>query len=360
MSDRPDDSQKTEEPTSKRLEDARKKGDAAKSTEVSNWFMLVAGTLVIAFMAVPLSSSLSTTISVFLFQAHDFTVESGNILVVIQRLILDVVLILALPMGAFILAALAGNLVQNPPVFTTEKISPKLEKISPQNGIKRVFGAQALSNFLKGVAKLSIVGGIAAAITWAHRDLLNTVITLDLAVTILLVQDLAVKILIGSLAILSVVAGIDYLYQRYDFTKRQRMTKQEVKDEHRQMEGDPVVKAKLRQIRMERARQRMIAEVPTASVVITNPTHYAVALRYESGKMAAPVCVAKGADQIALRIREVASENDVPIVENPPLARALFGTVELEEEIPQEHYKAVAGVIGYVMRQRGKYRATAG
>jgi flagellar biosynthetic protein FlhB len=134
------------------------------------------------------------------------------------------------------------------------------------------------------------------------------------------------------------------------------MSKQEIKDEFRQSEGDPIIKAKVKQIRAERARKRMMAEVPKATVVIMNPTHYAVALKYESGKMAAPICVAKGVDSLALKIREVAEENDVPVVENAPLARALYATVELDEPVPAEHYKAVAHVIGYVMRLTGQIR----
>jgi flagellar biosynthetic protein FlhB len=155
------------------------------------------------------------------------------------------------------------------------------------------------------------------------------------------------------LVALLVVAAGDYGYQRWSFMKKMRMTKQEVRDEHKQMEGDPMIKARMRSMRRERARQRMMAAVPKSTVVVTNPTHYAVALKYEMDTMDAPILVAKGVELVALRIREIAQENDVPIVENPPLARALYATVELEQEVPQEHYKAVAEVIGYVMRLKG-------
>ncbi|MHA1114018.1 MAG: EscU/YscU/HrcU family type III secretion system export apparatus switch protein, partial [Alphaproteobacteria bacterium] len=156
------------------------------------------------------------------------------------------------------------------------------------------------------------------------------------------------------LAVVSVIAALDYLYQRYEFTKSMRMSRQDLKDELKQTEGDPHVKARLRQIRMERARRRMMAAVPDADVVITNPTHFAVALVYDTETMAAPRLTAKGADRIALRIREVAEDNEVPIVENPPLARALYAGVDLDAEVPPEHYKAVAEVIGYIMRLRGE------
>jgi flagellar biosynthesis protein FlhB len=153
-----------------------------------------------------------------------------------------------------------------------------------------------------------------------------------------------------ALVVIAVIAAADFVYQRQRFLSRHRMSRQELKDELKQSEGDPQIKGRIRQLRQERSRKRMMAAVPEATVVIMNPTHYAVALKYESGKMGAPVCVAKGVDRIALRIREIAEEHDVPVVENPPLARALYASVELEAEVPPEHYKAVAGVIGYVMR----------
>jgi flagellar biosynthesis protein FlhB len=167
------------------------------------------------------------------------------------------------------------------------------------------------------------------------------------------VQAMALKMFAGVIAVMTVVAALDYLFERMQWMKKQRMSVQEVKDEYKQMEGDPTVKAKLRQIRVERGRKRMMAAVPTATVIITNPTHYAVALKYEQG-MGAPVVVAKGVDSVAFRIREIGEENNVPIVENPPLARALHATVEIEQEVKPEHYKAVAEVIGYVMRLKAK------
>jgi flagellar biosynthesis protein FlhB len=150
-----------------------------------------------------------------------------------------------------------------------------------------------------------------------------------------------------------VIAGLDYVVQYRRFMQRNRMSRQEIKEEFRQNEGDPAIKARVRQIRQERSRKRMMAAVPEATVVITNPTHYAIALKYESGKTAAPVCVAKGVDQLALRIRAVAEEHAIPVIENPPLARALHASVEVDDAIPPEHYKAVAQVIGYVMRLNG-------
>ena len=167
------------------------------------------------------------------------------------------------------------------------------------------------------------------------------------------IKYLLFKVMVGVLAVLLVIAIIDVVFQRMQHMKQIRMTREEVKEEHRQTEGDPMVKARLRQLRQQRARQRMMQSVPEADVVITNPTHYAIALKYEEGSLGAPVCVAKGVDQVALRIREIANENKVTIVENKPLARALFDVVEIDEEIPVEHYQAVAEVISYVFKLRG-------
>jgi len=194
---------------------------------------------------------------------------------------------------------------------------------------------------------------------WPERDRLDTIITADPSMIMPVFQEMGIKIIIGTLAVITVVAGLDFMYQRNKWWEKQKMTIKEVRDEYKQMEGDPKVKAKIRQLRAERGRKRMMAAVPDASVIITNPTHYAVALKYEQG-MGAPVCLAKGIDAVALKIREIAGENEIPIVENPPLARALHATVEIEEEIPAEHFKAVAQVIGYVMQLRKSRSWSAG
>jgi flagellar biosynthetic protein FlhB len=217
-------------------------------------------------------------------------------------------------------------------------------------GFKRLFGLDGIVNLVKGIFKVSAVGGACFLVLWPERAHLATALSMDPADLTGLMLALLVKLMIAALVVIAAIAAADYLYQRQRFMSRQRMSRQELTDEIKQSEGDPVVKARIRALRQERARRRMMAAIPEATVVITNPTHYAVALKYESGKMGAPVCVAKGVDAVALRIREVAEEHDVPIVENPPLARALYASVELDDEIPAEHYKAVAGVIGYVMR----------
>jgi flagellar biosynthesis protein FlhB len=253
-----------------------------------------------------------------------------------------------------IVAALAGHVLQARPTLTAEKLKPDFSKLSIPAGLSRMFGMEGWANLLKGLVKLVIVGLAIWTQLWPERGLLDEILTQSPAGVMADMNHLLFKILIAALSALLVIAGLDYAFQYMRFMRRNRMSKQEVKEEFRQNEGDPAIKAKVRQIRQERARKRMMTKVPEATVVITNPTHYAIALKYESGKTAAPICVAKGVDQLALRIRAMAEEHGVPVIENPPLARALHASVEVDEAIPAEHYKAVAQVIGFVLKLNGK------
>lgn len=254
--------------------------------------------------------------------------------------------------------AVAGNVVQNQPVLTAEPIKPKFSKISPLSGFKRLFSGESLVNFAKGLFKIGVVGALMVAVLWPHRDEADTMIFADVAILLVESRDLVLQLIIAILAVMTIVAAADLLYQRHKWWEKQKMSLQEVKEEYKQTEGDPHIKGKIRQLRMERSRKRMMAAVPEATVVVTNPTHYAVALKYEDG-MPAPTCVAKGVDALALKIREIAKGNDVPVIENPPLARALYASIEIDQEVPEDHYKAVAEVIGFVfkMRRRAKWRS---
>lgn len=350
MAETPDESQKTEEPTEKKLRDAIEKGDVAKSTEISNWFILVGGALIIVFYAGPMAQVLVEALSQFLARPHELIERLETPPALARDIVLLFVRVIWLPMGILLIAAVLGNVLQHAPVLSTEKMKPKLDKISPIKGLKRLFGMSSLVNFSKSLAKLTIVGFICFVVIWPERDVLPSLIARDVASYLPLLRALTIKLLAGVIAVLTVLALLDFIYQKFEHRKKLRMTKQEVKDEHKQMEGDPTVKAKLRQLRMERGRKRMMQAVPSATVVVTNPTHYAVALKYEHGQTQAPVVVAKGVDQIALRIRQLANDNDVPIIENPPLARLLYAQVELDQEIAADHYQAVAEVISFVMK----------
>jgi flagellar biosynthetic protein FlhB len=221
-------------------------------------------------------------------------------------------------------------------------------------GAKRLFSSRSLVEFAKGLLKLGIVGGVSWYLMRPEFDRLERFTGFDVMQMLAVLNDLSLRLMGAVLAVMTAIAGLDFFYQKFQLMKSLRMSREDMREEYKQQEGDPMIKGRLKQLRLERARRRMMAEVPKADVVITNPTHFAVALRYDQTAMAAPRVVAKGADLVAKRIRELAEEAKVPIVENPPLARALFATVELDQEVPPEHYKAVAKVISYVMALRGR------
>lgn len=353
MAETPEEHEKTEDPTQKKLDESKRKGDVAKSQEVNSWFIMVAATLIITLLAGDLASTLSRDLGTFLGQAHALPAGGAELHALMRMLVFAVLGAVALPFLLMMAAGICGNLVQHPPLLSPEPLKPKFSKVSPLSGFKRLFSATSLVNFAKGVAKLVIVGAVITAIIWPERDRLDALVFMEPVSALGALHSMAGKVLMGVVAILAVMAALDYAWQQHTWWEKQKMTIKEVRDEHKQMEGDPQVRAKLRQVRIERGKKRMMADVPRASVVVTNPTHFAVALEYEPG-MNAPVCVAKGADEVARKIREVAEAHDIPLVRNPPLARALHDSVELDEEIPPEHYKAVAEVIGYVMRLRDR------
>jgi flagellar biosynthesis protein FlhB len=354
MAEEGDSSDKTEDPTLKRLDDAIERGDVAKSQEVNTWFIMAAATLVVVAFSGSLSDGLTGMLRGVLANAHRVSFERGGLMHLTEKLSLEVLAIMALPLLLLALAAIGGNIIQHPLVWSTEQLIPKPSKVSPMSGAKRLFSKQALANFVKGLAKLGLIGALMVWVLWPERHRLDALVMTDVAALTALTRTLSIKLLGAVVGALAIVAALDYLFQYRTWFQRQKMSLREMKEEFKHSEGDPTIKARIRQIRQERSRRRMMAAVPKASVVITNPTHYAVALQYDRG-MNAPVCVAKGIDGIALKIREVAKEHGVPVVENPPLARALHATVQIDREIPAEHYKAVAEVIGYVMRLRRSF-----
>ena len=352
-----DDAQKTEEPSPKKLQKARDKGNVATSQEIKSWGMLLAASMGLAILAPGIMSGVKQTGMIFLESPHAIEVNTEQLRLVFVRVILDLAVILGPFAGVLVVAALASNIVQTGLLFAPSKIKPEINKISLLKGIKNKFSMRQLVEFLKGLIKLVLVATVALWMVLPLFDELRLLPTTDLFFTLQRLHLIVLWLFGGTVAVMTAIAGLDFMYQKYNHMKQLRMSKQEVKDEMKQSEGDPHIKALIRRIRTQRARARMMAAVPEADVVITNPTHYSVALKYDMEEMTAPVLVAKGMDSLAFRIREVATENDIPIVENPPLARALYAAVELDEEIPPEHFKAVAEVIGYVMRLRGKMPA---
>jgi len=350
MADEDDASERSEDPTQKRLDDAHDRGDVAKSQEVNTWFMIAGGTLVfstfsgsIGGIQMPLRNLIANS-----WMIH---VDGPGLLALARSLEYVLIAALGVPLLMLALSAIAGNMLQHRLVWSGESLKPKFSKISPAAGAKRIFGKQAAANFGKGLFKLAALGAVMMAILWPERHRLEAMVRFDPAAIFGVVTSLTLHLMGAVVAMLAVVAIADYFFQYRQWYERQKMSLKEMKEEFKQSEGDPHIKGRLRQLRHARMKKRMMTAVPKASVIITNPTHYSVALSYERG-MSAPVCVAKGADNIALKIREIARKHDIPIVENVPLARALYATVEIDDEIPVEHYHAVAEIIGYVMGLR--------
>src|ERR1700749_60311 len=348
MADDSDDSDKTQDPTQKRLDEAHDRGDVAKSQEVNTWFMIAGATLVLSSFSGSISDGLKMPLRNLLANSWMFRVDGPALLELAQRLEYMMFAALGVPLMLLAISAIAGNMLQHRLVWSGESLKPSFSKISPASGFKRVFGKQAAANFGKGLFKLIALGAVMTAILWPERQRLESMLRFDPGTLLGTVTGLSLHLMGAVVAMLAVVAIADYFFQSRQWYDRQKMSLREMKEEFKQSEGDPHIKGRIRQLRHARMKKRMMAAVPKASVIITNPTHYAVALSYDRS-MSGPVCVAKGVDTIALKIREVAKAHDIPIVENVALARALHATVEIDDEIPVEHYHAVAEIIGYVM-----------
>jgi flagellar biosynthetic protein FlhB len=350
-----EDDGKSEQPTGRKLSQARDEGNFAQSQEVKTAAMILAITVVVWLMAPFFMGKFERIFLPFLERPHSIRVGTlAELSTLFGNLVSDLAVVMAVPLIFLALVGFAAAAVQTGWIVSTNKLVPDLTKLNPVAGLGRMFSLQAVVELAKSILKLCVVGLICYAILVPKLKVLESLPTIALGAVLSYVHHVLIQLLFGIVLAMVVIALLDWFYQRYAFTQRMRMTRQEVKDEQKQTEGDPMVKARLRSLRLTRARQRMMAAVPKADVVVTNPTHYACALAYKAETMNAPVLVAKGQNLVAVRIRQIAEENDVPIVENPPLARALFATVELDNEIPPEHYKAVAEVISYVMRLKGK------
>lgn len=352
-----DESQKTFDPTQQKLDEARKKGDVPKSADAASVLILAAATIVFLGFGGKMAASLVAYCRIFLERPHEIAMDGGAL----QRLAFDICLNMGLSLGALFgamsFAAIAGHTGQTGLLFTTEKLMPKMEKIDPMKGFKRIFGKDALVQFLKTLFKLTVLCIVTYYVLLPSAQKAEIMTGVDTSAIGALLAQITKELLIKLLIVLAVFAVADYFIQRMQHFNRNKMSKQEMKDEHRQSQGDPMVAAKLRQIRQQRGRQRMMQKVPNATVVITNPTHFAVALQYIPGEMMAPVCLAKGVDAVAFKIREIATENKVPIIEDPPLARALWRTVEIDDPIPTEHYQAVAKIIGAILSVAAKRKS---
>jgi flagellar biosynthetic protein FlhB len=355
VSEDADESSKTEDASSKKLEEAHSQGRFPLSREVNNWIALACMLLILAQILPRTLHDMTLHLTYYIEHADEFPMDRASIGFILMRVMDNIFSALWLPVLLLMMGGVLAVIAQKGWSLSWELISPKFSKLNPLAGLKRIFspGTQGIE-LLKSVAKIAIVGSFAYVTLMpvlASVDLYPGIEVMAMAAEM---KKYAVKLLTGVLSIMAVVTAADVFWTRYDYARQMRMTKQEVKDEYRQSEGDPHVKGRIRQLRMVKSRQRMMASVPKADVVVTNPTHYAVALKYDPAEMGAPMVVAKGIDQVALNIRRVAEDADVPIIQNPPLARALYAAVEIDQEVPSDHYRAVAELITYVFKLKGR------
>ncbi|GEN44934.1 flagellar biosynthesis protein FlhB [Alkalibacillus haloalkaliphilus] len=342
--------EKTEKATPKKRQDSRKKGQVAKSQDVNTSILLFC---VFVFLLIYGSYMGETLTGVY---THSFTefihweVTPANVQQVFFQSTVEGVKVVLPVMVIAIIGALIANYLQIGFLFTGEPLKFDLKKIDPLKGIKRIFSARALVEFLKSLLKISSVGSVCFTIIWLNKDELMMLSQKSIGEAISFFGQLTIIIGVGAAIMLMIVAVIDYLYQRYDHEKNIKMSKHDVKDESKNIEGDPLIKSRIKERQRQMAQQRMMSEVPTADVVITNPTHYSIALKYDENKADAPFVVAMGVDYVALKIREVAKANDVVRVENRKLARGLYYGTEIGNTIPEDFFQQVAEVLAYVYK----------
>jgi len=340
--------EKTEQPTAHRLSEGRKKGDVAKSMEIPSAAVLLLGLLSIYLMGQYLLGNLLLILRHYLPNLHVIEITPGNMTTLTREAMMFSAMVVGPLMAVVLVTALLSNYAQVGFLFTTEKIAPKFEKIDPIQGLKKIFSMQTLANSIKSIAKLCIVGIISYLEVVKNLDKIIPLMDQEPYAILIFYARISFWIFLKAAVIIALLAAIDYAFQRWQFMKKMKMTKQEVKEEAKMTEGDPMVKGRIRSIQMEMARKRMMAEGPKAAVVIPNPTRLAVALSYDNETMSAPLLTAKGAGLIAKRIKEIARENNIPVIEDKPLARALFQHVEINNPVPDNLYQAVAEVLAYV------------
>jgi flagellar biosynthetic protein FlhB len=350
MAEGDEDLEKTEEPTSRRIEEAVKKGQVAFSREVTSFLLFVSMAIIVIWVVPAFGKNAISFLGTFIISAGEIPINYENFDEFMADVFKRSLFTFITPVLVCIFAVLVASFMQNGFIYSIEPLVPKLEKISIFKGFKRIFSWRSVMEFFKGLIKIIIISYITYLVFLSYENEILATVEVGINGIMDIFSHLAFLIILGACVLMMIVAVTDFLYQRFEYMKSLKMTKQEIKEEYKQTEGNPEIKAKLKQIRQERARRRMMAAVPKADVVIRNPTHYAVALKYEQVAMSAPRVLALGQDLVALNIIRVAEENDVAIVTDRNLAKALYESAELDQEIPLEHYKAVAEVIAYVYK----------
>jgi flagellar biosynthesis protein FlhB len=352
MADEDDKSQRTEEPTQRRIEDAVKQGNIAYSREFTHFIMLVLLTVFIIFVSPSLLKQTVLELNPYVSDANYFGKEydGDDAMRLGIKIISEMLLLAFIPLIIALIAAFLGSFLQNGIIFSPEAMTPKLSKISPLSGLKRMFSMKSLVEFVKGIVKLVVIGMTAYLSVYNDLASIHFMHDLEISTIMSLLLSLTTKMLIAICVLHGIIAFTDLMFERWRYHNSLKMTKQEVKEELKHSEGNPEIKAKIRVLRAQRAKQRISIAVPKADVIITNPTHFSVALEYDPDVMPAPKLIAKGQDKLAFKIREIAKEHDIPIIESPPLARSLYDNVEWDQFIQLEHYQAVAQIMGSIKR----------
>ncbi|QKV19656.1 flagellar biosynthesis protein FlhB [Oricola thermophila] len=352
MAEEQDKESKTEEASEKKLQDAIEKGNTPFSKETPILFSLLATLFVAAFFMPDRITTMSQQLATIIDQSYEYRLStSGDIYWLIQRIAV-ISGVTAIPLFlALVVAGIAGSAMQNTPRVVAERIKPQFSRISLTKGWQRMFSAKGFANFLNALAKIGFTSLLVALVLHDLVPRMLQGMNMETTGFLVVLKNTLFKVFATIIFSMTLIAVADWFWTRFQWKTDLRMTKQEVKDEVKQSQGDPLVKARLRSMAQDRARRRMMSAVPNASLVIANPTHLSIALRYEAGKDAAPVVVAKGQDLIALRIREIAEANGVPVFQNIELARAMYGQVSLDQMIPPEFFKAVAELISIIRRR---------
>ncbi len=352
--------EKTEQPTAKKKDDARKEGQVAKSKEINNAFSLLAAFLILKLYTGLMGERLVNMFRLVLddlpeyLKNYDGKVNESAIHALLHNVFFEILIMMLPIFGVVFLVSFICDLAQVKWRPTAKPLKPKGSKLDPIKGFKKIFSARSLVELLKSILKIFLISYVAYSYLKNNATGLFLLYDVSLNQGISTIGNTIVNMGIRIATAYLIIAFADYAYQRWKHNEDLKMTKQEVKDEYKQAEGDPQIKGKIKQRMMEASRRRMMQAVPSADVVITNPTHYAVAIKYDAEKYDAPVVLAKGADYVAGKIKEVARENDVEIVENKPLARMLYANVEIGEMVPPELYQAVAEVLALVYKMKGK------
>ena len=349
--------EKTEKATPKKKQEARRKGQVAKSAELPSSLIFLFIFISFYILGSYFGERLLMIYHKILYQYISWEVTSSNLQLIMLELLTDIMWIMIPIFLVTAIAATIGNLMQVGFLFTGEPIKFKLEHLDPIKGFKRIFSKRALVELLKSIFKIIIVSYVTFSVVWNQKDVLFQFSHMQLGDILAAIGKLIFEIGIRAAVLLIILSVLDYLYQKYEHEKNLRMSKQDIKDEYKKTEGDPLIKSKIKERQRQMAMSRMMQAVPEADVVITNPTHFAVAIKYKPEEMEAPQVIAKGQDHIALKIKELAKENNIVTVENKWLARAIFAQVEIGEAVPAELYQAVAEVLAYVYKIKGLVRS---